>query len=87
MGATRSLGVRARESSALARWSVLCAVVVLHFGIYRGPGVDVAGYVSSREALESWHDPVEFLRAHGGARSSGLDFVRGGLVEGWAYSG
>lgn len=35
----------------------------LHFGIYTGPSVDVAGYVSSRDDLSPWRDPVSFLRA------------------------
>lgn len=37
----------------------------LHFGLYRGRGVNVAGYASTKEALAAWYDPVEFLRAHG----------------------
>lgn len=35
----------------------------LHFGLYTGPGVNVAGYVPTREALSMWRDPVVFLRA------------------------
>lgn len=35
----------------------------LHFGIYTGSGVNVAGYVSSRDDLTPWRDPVAFLRA------------------------
>lgn len=35
----------------------------LHFGIYTGSGVNVAGYVSSRDSLSPWRDPADFLRA------------------------
>lgn len=35
----------------------------LHFGMFIGSGLDVAGYVSSRDALARWRDPVAFLRA------------------------
>ncbi|TSC72640.1 MAG: metalloendopeptidase-like membrane protein [Parcubacteria group bacterium Gr01-1014_38] len=37
----------------------------LHFGLYRGPDANVAGYVSREERLSAWHDPVAFLREQG----------------------
>lgn len=37
----------------------------LHFGIFVGAGVHIAGYVSSPEELTSWVDPITFLKRAG----------------------
>ena len=33
----------------------------LHFGIYRGAGIDIRGYVPTETQLEGWLDPAQFL--------------------------
>jgi len=37
----------------------------LHFGLYKGTGVDVRGYAPDKAALESWMNPVELLKSLG----------------------
>lgn len=34
----------------------------LHFGIWRGEDINIAGYVSKKEDLEKWADPLEFFK-------------------------
>jgi murein DD-endopeptidase MepM/ murein hydrolase activator NlpD len=36
----------------------------LHFGLYKGKGVALLGYVDDKDKLKQWIDPVDFLRQY-----------------------
>ncbi|HEY8109019.1 MAG TPA: M23 family metallopeptidase [Patescibacteria group bacterium] len=70
------VGQRVREGQRIATLGAPFSAEIsgarkhLHFGIHKGPGLDIAGHEQTRERLlAEWYNPNDWLRRHGAMKT------------------